>query len=201
VGDEDDRLPQPVEELAEFEPELGPTPLVEVGERLVEEEEARLGGERAGEGHPLALAAGELGHPPPPEACQAHPLQGRLGPARTRPAPGALLEPVGDVCRAPCGGGEEGVVLEDEAHAAPLGREVGHLPPADEDRPPSGCSSPAAQPEQVDLPQPDGPSTARVLPRPHSSVTASTAGLGHPVGLGDALEREGDPDGEGATPP
>src|SRR6185295_6112915 len=36
---------------------------VERGQRLVEEEHARVAGERAGQGHPLALAAGELTRP------------------------------------------------------------------------------------------------------------------------------------------
>ena len=60
VGDEDGGVAGAVVDLAQPAAELAPDLGVERAERLVEEEDARLDGERAGERHALALAAGEL---------------------------------------------------------------------------------------------------------------------------------------------
>ena len=54
---------------------------IEVRERLVEQQDARRGRERAGERDPLLLAARDLAHPPVLEAGEVHQRQ-RLGHAR-----------------------------------------------------------------------------------------------------------------------
>ena len=60
---------------------------VEVGERLVEQQDAGIDRERAAERHPLALAAGELGHRPLAEPVEAEQRQHLADPrARARPA-------------------------------------------------------------------------------------------------------------------
>jgi len=61
VGDEDGGFGQGFLQVQELPVELEPGEGVEGAEGLVEEDEGRIGGEGAGEGHSLALAAGELG--------------------------------------------------------------------------------------------------------------------------------------------
>jgi hypothetical protein len=97
---------------------------VEGAERLVEEEDARLDGEGAGEGHSLPLAARELRGPPVGEpveldhAQEARHLLSDLGLARPGlplPHPQAEGHVLEDAHVA-----EEGVVLEHEADAPVL---------------------------------------------------------------------------------
>src|SRR6202035_233886 len=61
VGDQGHRLAEPALELEELLLELLAGEGVEGAEGLVEEDDGGVTGERAGEGRPLALAAGELG--------------------------------------------------------------------------------------------------------------------------------------------
>ena len=58
---------------------------VEVAGRLVGQEDAGLVHQRTGDGHPLALAAGELVGPVVHAVGQAHPLQRRRGPVAALP--------------------------------------------------------------------------------------------------------------------
>ena len=95
---------------------------VECTERLVEKEHIRVDGERAGEAHPLPLAAGELRRIPLRQTGQLHELE-QLGDAgadlAARAPPDRQAE--GDVV--PNSHVLEGrVVLEDETDAARLGR-------------------------------------------------------------------------------
>ena len=60
VRDEDRRHVHLLVQAAQPVAQLGPHARVEGAERLVEEQDARLRGERAGERHALALAAREL---------------------------------------------------------------------------------------------------------------------------------------------
>ena len=97
---------------------------IEVRERLVEQQHARLGGQGAGERHPLLLAARDLPHPPVREARRGRP--GRAPRPPGGPSPPRLFaagEAEGDVL-AHGQVGEEGVVLEDHAEVAALGREA-----------------------------------------------------------------------------
>ena len=74
---------------------------------------------------------------------------------------------------------EEGVVLEDHADLAPLGRHpgaaAGHGAVGDSIVPASGASKPAIRRSSVVLPQPDGPSSATISPRSTQSCARSTA--------------------------
>jgi hypothetical protein len=90
-------------------------------ERLVEQQHARLDRQRAGQGHALALAAAELGRIARLMALQADDPQ-QLVDLRVdlRLWPLADAQPGGDVL-AHGHVLERGVVLEDEADAAPVG--------------------------------------------------------------------------------
>jgi hypothetical protein len=121
---------QSLEEGASLEPEPG----VEVGERLVEEEEPGPVGDRARERNPLLLAAGQLGGPPREHRVQpevrAH-IPCLCTPLRLRHP--LDLQRVGDVV-------DDGhvrverVVLEDHRDVSGARREPGDVPLADHDR-------------------------------------------------------------------
>lgn len=115
--------------LAQVRPYLG----VQRGERLVEQEDARAQGERAGEGDALLLAAGHLVRVAVSVVGQAHQVEefgGALAPlGRADPAyaqaeghvvPGVEVR-------------EEAVRLEDHAGVAAVGRDPGDVLPVDED--------------------------------------------------------------------
>ena len=70
---------------------------------------------------------------------------------------------------------ERRVVLEDEADAALLRRHAGDVLALDPTMPPSGTSRPAMTRSSVDLPEPDGPSSAVSEPSGISSETSSSA--------------------------
>ena len=139
--------------------QLGADLGVQRAERLVEQQHLRLDRERAGERHPLALAAGELRRVALLEARRGRRSRAarrprasisRLGPLADRQAEGDVVAH-GHVL-------ERGVVLEDEADAALLRRHAGDVVPADRrPRPESGVSSPAMMRSSVDLPEPLGP--------------------------------------------
>ena len=74
VGDQDDR-PTRGMELAEDAHDLGAAGGVEVAGRLVGEQEGRLGDQRPGDGHPLLLAAGQLGRLVVEPVAEAEPLE------------------------------------------------------------------------------------------------------------------------------
>ena len=127
VRDEDRRHVHDVVESREPLAELGADACVERAERLVEEEHLRLGRERAGEAHPLALTARELRGIAVAEALELDEVQQLLDPlANLRPRPPPHLEPERDVV-AHRHVLERGVVLEDEADAALLRREPGRV--------------------------------------------------------------------------
>jgi len=130
MGDEDggevDAFLKVEEPAAEFLADLG----VERAERFVEEKDLGFGGEGAGEGDALALAAGELVGEAVAEAGEADGFEelidafgdflfGRAVFAADFEAEGDVFEDV-EVA-------EEGVVLEDEADAALAGRGVGDV--------------------------------------------------------------------------
>ena len=94
---------------------------------------------------------------------------------------------------------ERGVVLEDEADAALLRRQAGHIPPASGRRRASGVSSPAMTRSSVDLPLPLGPSSAVSEPLAIASDTSVerdelTEALRH---LATAIAIGGSPFGRG----
>ena len=134
---------------------------VERRERLVEEDERRVGGERPRERHPLALAARELVRHPLLEAGEPDQLE-QLGDARRRAAVPAV-EPEGDVA-ADAQVREERALLRDVADAAPLRRDEGARafdhPAPSAIVPPSARSKPAISRSSVVLPLPDAPRIA-----------------------------------------
>jgi hypothetical protein len=121
VGDEDGRHVHLVVEPAKPGAELLAHGGVERAERLVQEQHARLHGERAGQRHALPLPARELRRVAVGEAVEVHELQELvhagldllLGPLADRQAEGHVLRH-GHVL-------ERGVVLEHEADVAALG--------------------------------------------------------------------------------
>ena len=60
---------------AQLVPQLEPHLVIEIGHRLVEEQDVRAYGQRAAERDPLPLAARELGHRPRAEAFELEQLQ------------------------------------------------------------------------------------------------------------------------------
>ena len=148
VRDEDRRDMHDVVELAEPFPELGTNTSVERTERLVEQEHLRLGRERAGEAHSLALTAGELRRIAVPEALELHEVQelvDALGDLRLRPL--AHLQPERDVVpdRHVL---EGGVVLEHEADVSLLRRERSRVLAGEQDLALIGGLEPGDDPEQ-----------------------------------------------------
>src|SRR5690606_10833659 len=123
VGGHDDRRSRRVDRAEQLHDPAG-RPLVEVPGGLVGQEEHRLVGEGAGDGHPLLLPAGELGRvrlrlAREPDLCQefGDPLADQ-GPAR----PGHL-EGEGDVLGSRAIG-QQTEILEDEADLAPQDRDL-----------------------------------------------------------------------------
>ncbi len=120
VGDQHGRhalfVVQPAQPSAQLRADVG----VQRAERLVEQQHARLDGERAGKRHPLALAARELGGTLARPGGQAHQLQQLIHP-RLDDVLGSLADPQteGDVV-ADRHVRKRRVVLEDKADAALL---------------------------------------------------------------------------------
>ena len=99
---------------------------VEVGRRLVEDEEARMGGERAGQGEALLLAAREPGRATPVEPAEAGlGERGRHPGAHGGREPAPPLEPERDVVLRPLHDQLARRILEDDADASDEGRRVG----------------------------------------------------------------------------
>ena len=130
VGDEDGRHVPVRENGRQLLAQGLAQPHVERGERLVEEQEGRIGREGTAEGDPLALASRDLVRPPMLEAAQAHALDHFGHPAmhvRARPP----AQPEADIGRH----GEmrkKRVALEHIAQAASLRRHVDSRRPIEE---------------------------------------------------------------------
>jgi hypothetical protein len=136
---------------AQFAANLG----VERTERLIEQQDFRIACQRPGERDPLALAARQLRRIAITKPRQLYEFEqfgdarGDLGLFR------ALLrrqhvEPEGDIL-----GhrhvAEQGILLEHEADAAPLHRQVGNIFSAEADMPPIGMFEPRDDPQQGGL--------------------------------------------------
>ncbi len=134
VRDEDRRHVDLVVQAPQPRAQVGAHPRVERAEGLVQQQHARLDGERAGQGHALALAAGELRRVAVAEAGQLHEaeqlLDARLD-LRLRPLADAQAERDVLEHRHVL---ERGVVLEDEADVAALRRRAGRVDARDLDR-------------------------------------------------------------------
>ena len=118
--------------------ELGPHVVaelrVEVGERLVEEEEPRAADDGAPDGEPLLLAAAERGRPAVERVGDAQELRGLAHAAVDLGAPHLhLAQRVGEVLER----GQVGVereALEDHRHVAPLDRHAREIVPVHHER-------------------------------------------------------------------
>ncbi len=75
VRDEHDGLAHPLLNAPELAMNLGARDRIERAERLVHEQNRRIGGERAGDADALPLTAGELIRPPAGKRCRIEPDQ------------------------------------------------------------------------------------------------------------------------------
>lgn len=136
VGDEQRGQAQGALDLADLVAQVAADARVQRRERLVHQQDARLDHQRPGQGHALALAAGELLGVLVGLVGELHQAQHLRDPAPAL----AGLDPLhaqaeGDVARHRQVG-EERVVLEDHADAATLGRQMGDVVAADADAAP-----------------------------------------------------------------
>ena len=90
VGDEDRGHPEPLLQRLDLGAHGQPERRVEVRQRLVEQQELRLLDQRAGERHPLLLAARELARPPVQQLADMHEVGRRPHPADRLVARGLL---------------------------------------------------------------------------------------------------------------
>ncbi len=128
----------PFEDLYHLELHLGSQLLVQRSHRLIEQQQLGPLGQRARQGHALALAAGEMVRLAPGECLHVHQLE-HLGhafvdfPARQL----VLLEPEGDVlCHRHVG--KQGVGLEHHVDRALIGRNGGDVLTVEHDLPFAG---------------------------------------------------------------
>ena len=126
-------MPQPPLQIPDLDAHLLAQLGVQVGERLVEQQDVRPRHDGARQRHALLLPAGEFARPPLLEAAQAHHVQ-RLGDAalllRRRQLPHAQAE--GDVVRHRHVG-KQRIGLEHHRGVAPVRRHVGHVAVAEPD--------------------------------------------------------------------
>ena len=158
VGDEQRRESELAQQLAQLAAHLGLRVRVERGERLVEQQHLRVARERAGERDALALAAGELVGLRVRERVDVQALEQLVDARRAA---------VGDVLRTlMCG--KSAYSWKTSPTDAVLRREVdprsleNQVLVAERDRAPRGSVSPAIARSTVDLPAPDGPTSATV---------------------------------------
>ena len=114
VGDEQDGDLEPGEELLQLRPDVRFRVSVERRERLVEQQDVRVAGERARERDALALAAREVRR-----AVRVRDARSRSGRGTRRPCGAGVLDVLADGQVR-----EERVVLEDEPDASPVGRQA-----------------------------------------------------------------------------
>ena len=169
-----DQQPHPVERLemsAEIAPDLPTGADIECGERLVEQQQARIGGQRAGKGDALGLPTGQRPRPMRRMIGEPDPLQpsgsGPPGLGLGHP-PGTQTE--GDVLhRAEMR--EQQVVLEDDADRALLGGDehlrIGIVEDQFVDPDPAAieCDQPGEDAQQGRLARPVGPEDRQHLAR------------------------------------
>ena len=193
VSDEDRGLAGALVDVAQPAPEILANLGVERAERLVEQQHARLDGQRAGEGHTLALptrelrgiAIGELR-----ELDEVEQIADALGDRVTRGSLGALPRPqaVADVV------GhrhvlEERVVLENEADLALLHRDARRVGAAEDDAARVGALQPGDDTQQRRLTRSRWPEQCQQLAGADLEIYVLDDGNAL-EGLGDALDRD-----------
>ncbi|BBK33495.1 hypothetical protein STHU_41290 [Allostella humosa] len=139
VADIEDRDARFVAQAFDVRQDLGLAGMVEGGQRLVHQEDARAGQQRPADRHPLALAARQPGRPAIQEMVDAedrhHPVQAVAAVGRTG-EPAAIQQVVADAEM-----GEEARFLEDVANAPAVarhedaGRPIHQHPPVDHHAP------------------------------------------------------------------
>ena len=157
---------------------------VEVRERLVEEEDARLDGHGARQGNALLLPARELRRSPRAEAVEARPARASVGPRR------AVQPPDRRRSRSPYATFSKTVRCGNRAYdwkTMPISRLSGVRARDVLCRPPGSgrrlaFSKPAIIRSVVVFPQPDGPSSVTNAPPANDSETSSTATTPRPSG-------------------
>jgi hypothetical protein len=143
----------------------------------------RIEDQRAGQRHPLLLAAGQLRRPAVGQVPRAHRVQ-RTRPPGWRSGAGTLrTQRKGHVL----GHGhvrEQRIALEHHAHAALVRRKALDRPAVqDGSCPPVGFSKPASSISVVVLPEPDGPSSVMNSPASMSSVQVIDRGHAAAAGV------------------
>ena len=175
VGDEDGGDALRREDLARLLAHLLAQARVEVGERLVEQDRARLGDQGPRQGDALLLAAGELVRVTAAEPRQPDGREHRLDPVERRGGGRGRSRR----CRRRRGGGRGRSpgrpCRSAAARPAASAAAVETVSPPISTLPASGSSSPAISRRVVVLPQPLGPSRAQVAPGSISRSTPSTA--------------------------
>ena len=152
-------------ELLQLRADVGFRVSVQCGERLVEQQDIRVAGERTREGDALPLPAGEVARPRAFEMRDVEALEVLVGRVAA-----AVLDVLTDGHVR-----KERVVLKDEADASPVGRQDDAAPASNQTdvaaamRPDCGRSRPATARRTVVFPAPDGPTSATVDRRPGSA--------------------------------
>src|SRR5215470_15774753 len=145
---------------------------IERAERLVQQQHLRLVDDRAGQRDALALAAGELRRLARAEPGQPYHLQGAvhllapLGPGHAADAQAVLDVPPDRHVR------EQRVVLEHRVDVAGVGRDPGHVRPAEQDPAVVRAFEPRDQPQQSGLPRPGRSEQGEELAGAHGQVDA-----------------------------
>ena len=194
MGDGDGRRAEPAMQAADLDLHLLPEALVEGGERLVHQQDARLEDHGAGERHALALAAGDLVDAPLAQRRQLDQIEGRGHPALDlRAAHAPQLQGIGDIARH-VHMREQRVVLEDHADVAAMRRHAHDLAAADADRAGGGPGEAGDGHEQGRLARARGAEQGDELARLDGQRDI-VDGLGRAV----VLAQPGDLDRQGAT--
>src|SRR5712691_3032908 len=174
---------------------------VQIGERLVEQQHARLHHEGAGQGHALLLAAREGRGLPPRYSCgvaDLHEVKGGHDPESDLGRREALApETVGDVVE-DAHVGPERIVLEDHGRPPRLGRQGGDVVAAEEDAASIDGDEARDGPEQRGLPAAGRSQNGGELAR--AELERNSAERLHlPEALRDRLDGDGDHATEAST--
>ena len=162
---------------------------VQIGERLVQQEHPRLGGQRTGQRHALLLPAGELVHAAPLQARQVDQLERARDPLRQLGAAHVeRLEPEADIL-ADVEVGEQRVVLEHHPEPAMHRFHPGDILALDQDAPLVRGLEPGQQPEHRGLAAAAGPQEREHL-APCEGQRDLLGGDHAVEALGEAFDRE-----------
>ena len=171
VGDEDHGHALLAVEALEDGHDLFARAGVQRAGRLVGQDDGRVVDQRAGDGHALLLAAGELGRPVVVRARRGRPPPARRGPSPCDPADAGVEQGQLHLLEG-AGAGQQVELLEDEAdllvaHRRPARRRRARLvsTPSSQYVPAVGWSRQPRTFIRVDLPEPDGPMMAISSPR------------------------------------